>query len=37
MSVTLIPAADALHGIGTTITSMETIGAMMAARTELST
>jgi ADP-ribose pyrophosphatase len=35
MSVALLPAADALRGIGTTITSMETIGAMMAARAEL--
>jgi hypothetical protein len=35
MSVALVPAADALRGIGTTITSMETIGAMMAARSEL--
>jgi hypothetical protein len=32
MSVVLIPAAEALHEIGTTITSMETVGAMMAAR-----
>ena len=35
MSVVLIPAEDALRGIGTTITSMETIGALMAARSEL--
>ena len=36
MSVVLLPADDALRAIGTTITSMETIGAMMAARAELS-
>ena len=35
MSVVLIPAADTLRGIGTTITSMETIGALMAVRGEL--
>jgi ADP-ribose pyrophosphatase len=35
MSVVLIPAAEALAGIGTLITSMETIGALMAARAEL--
>jgi ADP-ribose pyrophosphatase len=35
MSVVLIPAAEALAGIGTLITSMETIGALMAARTVL--
>ncbi len=35
MSVVLIPAADALNGIGTLITSMETAGALMAARTVL--
>ncbi len=37
MSVVLIPAADALNGIGTLITSMETVGALMAARTVLGT
>jgi hypothetical protein len=36
MSVVLIPVAEALRGIGTVITSMETIGAMMAAHAELS-
>ena len=35
MSVVLIPAEDALSGIGTTITSMETVGALMAARSVL--
>ena len=35
MSVVLMPAEEALHGIGTVITSMETVGALMAARTEL--
>jgi ADP-ribose pyrophosphatase len=35
MSVVLIPAAEALSGIGTVITSMETVGALMAARLEL--
>jgi ADP-ribose pyrophosphatase len=35
MSVVLIPAAEALSGIGTVITSMETVGALMAARFEL--
>jgi ADP-ribose pyrophosphatase len=30
MSVVLIPVQDALRGIGTTITSMETVGALMA-------
>jgi ADP-ribose pyrophosphatase len=35
MSVVLIPVADALRGVGTTITSMETVGALMAARSEL--
>jgi ADP-ribose pyrophosphatase len=30
MSVVLVPVQDALRGIGTTITSMETIGALMA-------
>jgi ADP-ribose pyrophosphatase len=32
MSVVLIPAGDALRGIGTAITGMETVGALMAAR-----
>ncbi len=32
MSVVLMPIAQALHSIGDTITSMETIGALMAAR-----
>jgi hypothetical protein len=31
----LMPAGQALSGIGTTITSMETVGALMAARSEL--
>jgi ADP-ribose pyrophosphatase len=35
MSLVLIPPAEALAGIGTLITSMETIGALMAARTVL--
>jgi len=35
MSVVLLPAGDALCGVGTTISSMETIGALMAARAEL--
>lgn len=35
MSVVLVPAAEALRGIGTIITSMETIGALMAVRDEL--
>jgi len=35
MSVVLIPAEDALSGIGTAITSMETVGALMAARSVL--
>ena len=30
MSVVLVPVQDALRGIGTTITSMETVGALMA-------
>jgi 8-oxo-dGTP pyrophosphatase MutT (NUDIX family) len=34
MSVVLIPVEDALRGVGTTITSMETVGALMAARSE---
>ena len=32
MSVVLLPVAEALNGIGTSITSMETVGALMAAR-----
>lgn len=35
MSVLLIPAGEALRGIGTTITSMETIGALMATQSGL--
>ncbi len=35
ISVVLLPVAQALGGIGTVITSMETVGALMAARTEL--
>jgi len=35
MSVVLVPVAEALAGIGTLITSMETIGALLAARTAL--
>lgn len=34
MSVVLMPVERALSGIGTTITSMETAGAPMAARAE---
>jgi ADP-ribose pyrophosphatase len=34
MSVVLIPVEQALNGIGTTITSMETVGALMTARAE---
>jgi ADP-ribose pyrophosphatase len=36
MSVILIPVEDALGEVGTRITSMETVGALMAARSELS-
>jgi hypothetical protein len=35
MSVVLMPVEQALSGIGKTITSMETVGALMAARSEL--
>jgi hypothetical protein len=35
MSVVLLPVAEALNGMGTSITSMETVGALMAARAEL--
>ncbi|HEV3380291.1 MAG TPA: hypothetical protein VG142_04860 [Trebonia sp.] len=35
MSVVLIPAGDALRGIGTTITSEETVGALMTAQSAL--
>lgn len=35
MSVVLMPVEQALNGIGSTITSMETVGALMAARIEL--
>jgi 8-oxo-dGTP pyrophosphatase MutT (NUDIX family) len=35
MSVVLIPVQDALRGIGTTITSMETVGALMATQAML--
>lgn len=35
MSVVLLPVAEALNGIGTSITSMETVGALMAARAGL--
>jgi hypothetical protein len=35
MSVVLMPVDQALGGIGSTITSMETVGALMAARAEL--
>jgi ADP-ribose pyrophosphatase len=35
MSVVLVPVAEALHGIGATITGMETIGALMAVRDRL--
>lgn len=35
MSVVLLPVDDALRGIGTAITSMETVGALMAAQSSL--
>jgi len=35
MSVVLIPVDDALSGIGTSITSMETVAALMTTRAEL--
>jgi len=35
MSVVLIPVDEALRAVGATITSMETVGALMAARAEL--
>jgi ADP-ribose pyrophosphatase len=35
MSVVLMPVEQAFNGIGSIITSMETVGALMAARTEL--
>jgi 8-oxo-dGTP pyrophosphatase MutT (NUDIX family) len=35
ISVVLLPIREALDGIGTIITSMETVGALMAARTRL--
>jgi ADP-ribose pyrophosphatase len=35
MSVVLMPVSQAMNGIGTTITSMETVAALMAARTEI--
>jgi ADP-ribose pyrophosphatase len=35
MSVVLMPVEQALNGIGSTITGMETVGALMAARAEL--
>jgi ADP-ribose diphosphatase len=35
MSVVLLPIEQALSGIGSTITSMETVGALMAARSGL--
>jgi len=35
MSVVLMPVEQALSGIGSTITSMETVGALMAARSEI--
>jgi len=34
MSVVLIPVSEALRAVGDAITSMETIGALMAARSE---
>jgi hypothetical protein len=34
-SVVVLPVAEALNGIGTSITSMETVGALMAARAGL--
>lgn len=34
MSVVLVPVDQALGGVGSTITSMETVGALMAARSE---
>jgi hypothetical protein len=35
ISVVLLPLQEALDGIGIILTSMETVGALMAARTEL--
>jgi hypothetical protein len=35
ISVVLLPVQQALDGIGTIITAMETVGALMAARTQL--
>jgi hypothetical protein len=35
MSVVLIPVEEALRAVGDTITSMETVGALMAARSDL--
>jgi hypothetical protein len=35
MSVVLLPVAEALNGIGTSITTMETVWALMAARAGL--
>jgi 8-oxo-dGTP pyrophosphatase MutT (NUDIX family) len=35
ISVVILPVQEALGGIGTIITSMETVGALMAARTQL--
>jgi ADP-ribose pyrophosphatase len=35
MSIVLMPVEEALHAVGTTITSMETVGALMAARHDL--
>ncbi len=35
MSIVLMPAEQALQAVGTTITSMETVGALMAARPDL--
>jgi len=35
MSVSLLPAEEAVNGIGTVITSMETVGALMASYLDL--
>jgi hypothetical protein len=35
MSVVLVPVAEVLEGVGSTITGMETVGALMAARSAL--
>ena len=35
MSIVLMPVEQALQAVGTTITSMETVGALMVARPDL--